>query len=76
MSAEIASTSLLDHVADNARPGNGWGTDRHLAVAIDQQDLVKSHRLPRLGLETLDFECVARCDAILFAACLQDCVHS
>jgi hypothetical protein len=41
-----------------------------LAVTIDEEHTIKRDGLPRLDFEVLNFQFVAGCDPVLFAACL------
>ena len=46
------------------------------AVAVgDEQHAIEVDRLARLGVEALDRELAAELDAVLLAACFDDCVH-
>ena len=42
------------------------------AVVVDQKHAVKGHRLPGFNGQALDFQRIARANAILFAACFDN----
>ncbi len=42
------------------------------ALVVDQKDAVKSHRLPGFNGQALDFQRIARANAILFASCFDN----
>jgi hypothetical protein len=61
---------VLEHIGQNFGSGDRRGPDAQLAVTIDEEHTIKRDGLPRLDFEVLNFQFVAGCDPVLFAACL------
>ncbi len=70
-------TALVLHdVGDHAGRGHSGRTHSELPIFIDQEDPVKSERLPGFHVQALDFQRIARGDTILLTTSFQYGVHN
>ena len=64
-----AVMKAIDDIGYHGGAGHGGRTHRELALVVDQEDPVKSHRLPGFNSQEFDFQRIARANTILFASC-------
>ena len=70
----LLAALVLHHVGNDAGARDGRRADGDF-IAANHEHAVKREGFAGLDVEAFDFERVARDNAILFAACFENCVH-
>lgn len=66
---------VLDHIGNHTCAIYSRQADRDFAIIVHEQHAVEGDWLTSFHFQMLDFEFVARANAVLFASSFDDCVH-
>ena len=72
---QMRPAGLLFDFANNSGTSNQGSADLHICTAADHQYLVEMNVIARNTFELFDQNFIVCGNAILLAACLNDCVH-
>jgi hypothetical protein len=66
--------ALLDHLAGNGRPFDKRAAVGELVAVAVEKDVAEDRFLAGIAFEQIDIDDIALCDAMLSAACFNNCV--